>query len=414
MLFSVLFRSYWRLFRMGVLRRRSSPVLRLLGKRRRLPRAPGLFAVTVVGVTFATAVLAVVVYAQIELFGVSGLASEEEVDVKTGFDLLRNGFAVVAGLGAVIVLITTYRKQRTAERAEQREDVRLFTERFTAAFTHLGDDHAPVRLGAVNALAALADDAPTDALRQMCIDQLCSYLRMPFPPEPPAREPGTDMDAAEHDRLRLESAAFREVRRTIIRAVVARLREDGHVSWRGRDFDLTGAVIEDGDFSKASFTGGRVSFAEAVFTGTKADFHRAVFSGAAVDFRGADFATEKAVFTGARFAGGGVAFDHVRFSRGEALFDAEFIGGTVDFHHVTLGGGRVDFSNASFLGGDVSFRDPAFEGPDAVLDFVGEDGAAAELGGNASSEDERVPAGLEEAVRNHPDRIRLPQRWQRL
>jgi hypothetical protein len=52
------------------------------------------------------------------------------------------------------------------------------TERFTTAVSQLGDESAALRLGGVHALAGLAHDAPTRALRQACVDVLCHLGRI--------------------------------------------------------------------------------------------------------------------------------------------------------------------------------------------------------------------------------------------
>ncbi|MBO0885305.1 MAG: pentapeptide repeat-containing protein, partial [Mycobacterium sp.] len=77
--------------------------------------------------------------------------------------------AVVAGIGGVVALVISYRRQRLTESAELREATKLHTDRFTAATAQLGGDSSAVQLAGVHALAGLADDAPTRALRQTCI-----------------------------------------------------------------------------------------------------------------------------------------------------------------------------------------------------------------------------------------------------
>src|SRR5690348_9617491 len=54
--------------------------------------------------------------------------------------------ALIGGVGAVVALVIAYRTQRLGESAEEREDVKLFAERFTKASDQLGSDNAPVRL----------------------------------------------------------------------------------------------------------------------------------------------------------------------------------------------------------------------------------------------------------------------------
>ena len=61
-------------------------------------------------------------------------------------------------------------------------------------------------------MAGLADDWPEN--RQTCVDVLCTYLRLPYDPDP-----GDDAAPAERAAYR----ANREVRHTIIRVIIAHL-----------------------------------------------------------------------------------------------------------------------------------------------------------------------------------------------
>ncbi|CAL9621925.1 hypothetical protein SUDANB121_05868 (plasmid) [Nocardiopsis dassonvillei] len=221
--------------------------------------------------------------------------------------IATRAFAVVAGLGGVALLMIAYRRQRTNETGDRRETIKLFNERFTAAYTELGSEEAAVRLGAVHALAHLADDAPSEEEVQMVIDVLCAYLRMPYTPAPgPLSEGATDDQVAKHRERELKFASFREVRHTIIRIIGNHLRAD--TRWRGKNYDFTGTVFDGGDFSGAHFTGGAVDFVEAEFASGRVDFEGAVFSGATVDFDVAKFSDATVDFHGAKFLDGHVFF----------------------------------------------------------------------------------------------------------
>ena len=146
--------------------------------------------------------------------------------------------------------------------AEQR--TRTLNERFNTVAGQLSSDKPPaVRLAGVYAMAGLADDWPDH--RQMCVDVLCAYLRMPYEPEP-------GDDAPVEKRLALQ--ASREVRHTVIRVIAAHLNGTAPVSWCGLNFDFAGAVFDGGDFSDAEFSGGTVNFAGAEFSGGTVDFSR--------------------------------------------------------------------------------------------------------------------------------------------
>ncbi|RCV50507.1 pentapeptide repeat-containing protein, partial [Marinitenerispora sediminis] len=287
-------------------------------------------------------------------------------------------FGIVAGLGGVALLIISYRRQRATEAENRREETRLFNERFTTAYANLGSEHAAVRLGAVHALANLADDAPTDALVQMVIDVLCAYLRMPYTPEPEPLPDGADQAArAEHRRERLEFFAFREVRHTVIRLISNHLGKDNPTRWRGRNYDFTDAVFDGGSFTGAVFTGSTVSFDNAEFTSGAVDFSAATFP--TVDFRDAGFSGRSVSFRSAAFPGGRGGPASARASamartsggtapgRGVVSFrQCAFAGSVVRFDNATFAGEHVDFGYTLFDGSAVSFADAAFASGTAV------------------------------------------------
>ncbi|MDA2809896.1 pentapeptide repeat-containing protein [Nocardiopsis sp. RSe5-2] len=326
-----------------------------------------------------TAAIAVVAGVVLVVWLILGSPGLKEVRQLTPTDLdaiATRAFAIVAGLGGVALLVIAYRRQRTIENGEQREVTKLFNERFTTAYTELGNEQAAVRLGAVHALAHLADDAPPgrEDLLQMVIDVLCAYLRMPYTPAPgPLPENATDEQAADHRDRELEFASFREVRHTVIRIIGDRLRKP--TRWRGKDYDFTGTVFDGGDLTGANFTDGRVDFTMARFTGGMVNFRDANFTGGTVSFIGANFTGGIVSFIGARFRDGMVNFDV-----------AAFTGGMVHFGAATFTGGRVNFGRARFAGGTV--------------DFGRAEGAC--------------PTGLVDAIeKGEPEVVALPASWRR-
>ncbi|MET8684519.1 pentapeptide repeat-containing protein [Streptomyces sp. NPDC004732] len=309
---------------------------------------------------FAALVIAAAVFvAGWDLLGARELKPERRLDSKTLFDLVKLSFGVVAGAGALVALVVAYRRQRVDEDGALREATRLHTERFTTAVAQLGDDSVAVRLGGVHALAGLADDAPTDPLRQTCIDVLCAYLRLPYTAE--ADLPPADT-AARHAYL-----ALREVRHTVIRLIRDRTAVDpreSHVSWQGYDLDFTGVVFDGGDFFGAVFAAGStVSFRNARFCDATVDFRAAWFRGATVHFTDAAFYGATVDFRGAAFSDGTVNFFDAQFSDGEVSFvDARFAGAVVDFSDAAFCGATVNFRSAEFSDGMVGFRGAAFSG----------------------------------------------------
>jgi uncharacterized protein YjbI with pentapeptide repeats len=338
----------------------------------------------ILAVTIAT----VVTYLGLRSLHFQRFEPEPQLSAATLYDLLKVAFAVAAGIGGVVALVTAYRRQRVAEfaqelaarteerasraekqgheiagRAEEREATRLFNERFTTAAGQLGSDGPAVRLAGVYAMAGLADDWPEQ--RQTCVDVLCAYLRMPYAPAPAGGAP---------ESQRQEFRAAREVRHTVIRVINAHLQPDDHRAatsqdWRGLDLDFTGTVFDGGDFSRAEFTGGSVSFrgarfadgivnfTDSKFTGGTVSFGGAGFTGSIVNFSDTRFGGSTIDFRFARFAGGTINFSDTRFDRGIADFTAAaFIGATVDFSDARFDGGTVNFSFSRFARGTLDFR----------------------------------------------------------
>ncbi|MER7788800.1 pentapeptide repeat-containing protein [Streptomyces sp. NPDC097640] len=332
-----------------------------LPRRRAERRGLSLWPVgTVLALTFATAiaVAAAAFFAGWWIIGAQGLESERRISSQTLFDLVKLSLGAVAGAGALVALVVSYRRQRVDEDGAQREATRLHTERFTTAVSQLGAESAAVRLGGVHALAGLADDAPTRELRQTCIDVLCAYLRLPYLAEADLSKDDTD---ARHAYLGL-----REVRHAVIRLICDHLRlpagADPH-SWQGHDLDFSAVAFDGGDFYNAVFAGGRVRFDRAVFARGTVAFYGAEFSDASVSFSGAEFSGGKVDFTGAKFSGGAVSFSRAVFS-----------GGTVDFGYAAFSGGTVVFEGAEFSGSTVTFGDAEFTG--GTVDLSGAAGVA--------------------------------------
>ncbi|MFE9750413.1 pentapeptide repeat-containing protein [Saccharothrix saharensis] len=235
--------------------------------------------------------------------------------VQERLDAVKVVLTVVGGVGAVVALTVAYRRQRLDEVDSHREDAKVLLDRYAKAAELLGAPDASVRIAGVYAFAALANDAPE--ARQGCIDVLCAYLRQPYGTAGVAAE-GTAHVAAggTADRTQPDPGQERHVRLTVIRLIRDNLHlptEDPR-TWRGHDFDFTGAVFDGGDFTGATFTdAGRVTFAEATITG-------------------------RLSFAAATFAGGVVSFDRARFAGGSVSFEgARFVGGVVDLSGIDEG-----------------------------------------------------------------------------
>jgi hypothetical protein len=314
------------------------------------------------------------------------------------------------------------------------------TELYTKAVAQLASDEAPVRFGGFYALERLAQDSPV--YRQIIVNAICAYLRMPFSPTAPAGEPepevaegqkgpGTEGEAGP-DGMGGTWQQERQVRLTAQRILAEHLRDDRTKDpqftdtpsarfWNNIRLDLTGAtlidfnlvngVMADANFHGAIFSGdawfggatfsaaarfdratfsGDASFGGATFAAA-ARFDRATFSGDA-QFGGATFGAA-AQFGGATFSGdalfgravfrGAANFPKAAF-RGDALFGEAAFSRGAGFHKAAFRG-DAGFHKAAFRG-DAGFRKAAFRG-DAGFDKAAFSGEAwfdkATIGGDA-------------------------------
>lgn len=254
-------------------------------------------------------------------------------------DGIRLSIAILTVFGAVLAGVYAYRRQRIAEGDAHRADAAQFAERYSTAAGQLGHEGPAVRLAGVYAMARLADDWVEQ--RQVCVDVLCAYLRMPY-------------------EWNLESDQYRkgelEVRQTIIRVIRDHLQEPlEQSSWSTCALDFTRATFDGGDFSGCRFRGS-VSFADADFVGDLISFDEAGFLDGVVTFHGARFGAGAVTFNDAQFQGGVVSFDEARLSGSALSFRGALLGaGDITFHHASLSGGTLTLDEARFVGGTVGF-----------------------------------------------------------
>ncbi|NYJ32366.1 pentapeptide repeat-containing protein [Nocardiopsis aegyptia] len=363
------------------------------------------------------------------LMGAPTLVRPNQLTPGTLDAIATRSFAVVAGLGAAALLVISYRRQHATEAEGERENTKLFTERFTVATAQLGDAEPAIRLAGVHALANLADDAPEgkDELVQMVVDVLCAYLRMPYEPLPKPLPDDADPELAETRRKReLWFASLREVRHTVIRIIGNHLRTD--TRWRGKDYDFTGVSFDGGELKGARFSGGRVSFEGAQFAGGQVSFEGASFSGGRVSFEGAQFTGGQVTFSDAEFCGGRVYFTSAEFGGGDVPFasarvtgglldftDARFTDGQVYFIGTDFSGGRVDFDGTRFTGSEVYFVGAEFADNTVSFHstrFSGGNVTFADLASGMHDASGMCPEGLFEAVeRGEPGVVELSPLW---
>ena len=337
------------------------------------------------------------------------------IAVNSGFNKDDDGSALrqallytTGGLLGVITLGETHRKNNQEKEKNENDHTRqVYAERrsrYTKAVEQLANEKAAVRLGGIYTLVGLVDEWLTDDTLdpeerqkegQVIINNLCSYVRSPFPlaeeiEEYEAHKELEKLQKSESENLTVEKssrlqillkrfedsneyekpkditadyAKFHEeqdVRRTIFvemskRSSVISNKVEGDVTvtpgpWSDFDFDFSRApvfyslnrlTIEKGNFSFAKF------YSNAVFGWTKfiqtADFRGAKFTKHA-SFSGATF-TKYVYFLRARFTQN-ANFSRVRFTQ-DANFSRATFTQTANFSEATFSAGSPKFVETS-------------------------------------------------------------------
>jgi uncharacterized protein YjbI with pentapeptide repeats len=323
-----------------------------LAHSRRLVRMLWRLALLLVVVVAAAGILALIVWAIPTWLTRESVLAEVDrykamADIRTG---LAAALAAVGAAGGLAYTARTFRLGQVAQ----------LTGRFESASKQIGDDDQTVRLAGIHAMAQLADQ--WEEQRQACVDVLCAFLRVTSDPT------GTQPED------------LREAHRTTIRLIKARLhRKRGQVNWQQCEFDLTGAVLKDADFSGAIFAGARFLFDDVKFDG-EVRFNHAVFARGRVSFRGAklpvtNLTTRRSVsFVRAKFQGGEVVFDEMVIASGEARFDTADFGSScrVTFKRAEVRGmGSIYFEGATARGSGLSLADAEFHEGGGEVNFNG-------------------------------------------
>ncbi|WP_410591134.1 pentapeptide repeat-containing protein [Amycolatopsis sp. lyj-23] len=276
----------------------------------------------------AAVVVAVVTGALLWLF----LAWSGHPDAPVRIDAVKTAFGVGAGAGGVFALWLATRRQRTLELqlaettrvaavTERDLEERRVTELYTKAVEQLGSDKAPVRLGGLYALERLGQDNPKQ--RQMIVNVLCAYLRMPF------KGPKTGLRGRTGAELGEDTDPELLVRLAAQELLKTHLSHDDPGYWPGMSVDLQRAVLVDFRLSGCTLAA--------------ADFSRARFVGA-VHIRGSHF-TRRTGFYGAEFTD--IAnFDRSTFDEG-AFFSGAHFARSVRFTRIRSGG-KFQFSHTVF------------------------------------------------------------------
>ena len=283
----------------------------------------------------------------------------------------------VGGILGVITLGETHRKNNLEKDKNDQDHTRQVhaerRSRYTKAIEHLFNENISIRLGGVYTLTGLADEWLADEKTlpnkeerrketQNIINNLCTYIRSPFPLAEQAEQLDgpyakdlqkdfkgdkekfdTDKQVFARDKATLEEE--RQVRESIIKEIRERLQDFGAPgSWSGFDYDFSNALFfYDTDF--------RNSYFDALSKFTGARFTKKV------GLLGANF-TEPAPFSGATFAEG-AKFIEANFTKRAPFSGATFTQGA-NFSYATFEQ-DADFSGATLTQQSATFEKVTFE-----------------------------------------------------
>lgn len=304
---------------------------------------------------------------------------------------------VTGGIIAVLTLLQTNWKnqgdrikidadikknEQDAEKNERDHTRQVHAERrsrYTAAVGQLADEKVAIRLGGIYTLVGLVDEWLADNTLtkeeqqkegQVIVNNLCSYIRSPFPLAEKREVLEKDQVPDDYDgTFTADQAQLRgeqDVRRAIFEEMSKRSNKGKEVTvtsgvWSTVRFDFSRApifyplnnlTIEQGNFASTRFYG-EANFQNAKFTGN-ADFKDAKFTGNA-HFKDAKF-TGYANFRDTEFTRN-ADFSHTNFTGYAHFGGAEFTGyahfGRAEFT------GYADFGRAEFTG-NAYFRGTRF------------------------------------------------------
>jgi len=210
--------------------------------------------------------------------------------------------------GAVVALYALWlndRRRRTEEARHELENDKVADERFARSVEMLGNEADQVRVGALHALAWLANSSLR--YKQTVLDVLCSYLRRPFT-HPSFTERGDDPDRWTPEKT-LEADRERQVRQTAQRLITDLLPWGQDSDETVYHLDLSGASIEYLRLSgrrMGRLTARRAQFYGITRFGELQMSKPALFT--AATFHGSVYAA-KAEFSG------GISFERTEFHR---------------------------------------------------------------------------------------------------
>jgi uncharacterized protein YjbI with pentapeptide repeats len=282
-------------------------------------------------------------------------------------DSKRNALAAGAGIIAMVGLLVAFRRQRHSEhqqlyheyeshRSHRQREIsdesaqhdalqRRITDSRIRAVDQLGSESSTVRIGGLHNLERIGEQH--EELRQIVIDEICAYLRMPFitaPQVSPHPASSASLELIGHRSKPDASIELeREVRKLAQEILERHLNPelgDGEY-WDHSRINLRNSYLDNINLSKCLL--GKVDFEGTTFAGNTS-FDQAIFC-EDVNFRRARFMEESYLsnadfqgssnFSGVEFHGdasfidshfrGSAIFDGANFKRRAVFWDATFL-----------------------------------------------------------------------------------------
>lgn len=306
------------------------------------------------------------------------------IALNSGFGKDHDGSALrqallytTGGLLGVITLGETHRKNNQEKEKNENDHTRqVYAERrsrYTTAVEQLANEKAPVRLGGIYTLTGLvdewlADDSLTKEKQQeegqVIINNLCSYIRSPFPLAEKIDEYEARTELKELDSKNPATLLPHESRR--LDTLRKRFEDSAEYQEPDSIASLQAAFHEEQDVRRAIFEemskrSSKVSVdksKEATVTPGAWSCFKFDFSRAPIFYPLNNLIIEQGQFTSARFYSG-ADFLGAKFIRDAYFTDVEF-SGNADFWGVKFAG-NVDFESAGLIG-DAHFVGAGFAG----------------------------------------------------
>ena len=319
---------------------------------------------------------------------------------------------VTAGVGAITAGYLAFHngeKGRGLDAQHHRETMNgdresNLQDRYTAAAKQLGDENSAIREAGAYAIAALADDwlrhgtltkeaGTAHSQARACINLLCSYLRAN------RRSDFVGLFEREEDAVRSSIVGVLRERTNAWRKIEeAWIKEDDLAESSRIVIDLSGARLEDANFSQANLSGARLDGTYMV----------------GADLRGANVQSavlRKADLTKARLRKADFSDADLREANLTEAFAYDAVLKRVDADDATFESAklrRAQFSGSSFLG--TNFHQARLEGADFGLSMLG---ATNFCGANLGGVDFSEATGLKQSTLDDETVYTSKTKWEK-